>query len=275
MESLFLIVVTFCVSVLGTIVGVGGGFLLVPVLMYAYPAKSPSEITFISLVAVLCNAVSGAHRYSRMKRIDVQTGLAFGAATAIPAVLGVFVVARMETREFAPIFGGLLVVVAVLLLRRRWAARSLAVPAPVETHEGWTRREFTDADGIAHRYAFPMRLGVALSSVVGFVSSFFGIGGGIIHVPIMTQVLRFPVHVATATSVFVLAISAGVGVATHLVRGGQGISLPMALAVGVGAVAGGQVGARLSRRVKGDTILLILAGALVLAGLRLIARAFG
>ena len=64
-----------------------------------------------------------------------------------------------------------------------------------------------------------MRPGVLLSLGIGFVSSFLGIGGGVIHVPVMSPVLGLPVHVATATSHFVLAVMSGAATLTHLAEG--------------------------------------------------------
>src|SRR5205085_2347047 len=91
---------------------------------------------------------------------------------------------------------------------------------------------------------YNMTLGVLISLAVGFVSSLLGIGGGIVHVPALVFVLKFPVHVATATSHFVLAVTAATGTAVHLWEGsfaGHGVRRTAALAVGV--VIGAQVGA--------------------------------
>ena len=80
-------------------------------------------------------------------------------------------------------------------------------------------RVITDRDGNAYRYRARVRLGALLSVGVGFVSSFLGIGGGVVHVPLLVGVLGFPTHVATATSHFVLALMALVATLTHLLAG--------------------------------------------------------
>src|SRR5471032_246829 len=82
-----------------------------------------------------------------------------------------------------------------------------------------TLRQITDRDGVEHSYTVPVARGAALSLVVGFVSSFLGIGGGIIHVPLLVQVLGFHVHIATATSHFVLAVMSGAATVTHALQG--------------------------------------------------------
>jgi uncharacterized membrane protein YfcA len=112
-----------------------------------------------------------------------------------------------------------------------------------------------------------------LSLFVGYLSSLFGIGGGIIHVPLLTSLLDFPVHIATATSHFILAIMALAGTITHIVTGTfvQGVHRTIYLSIGV--VIGAQLGARLSNRVRGVWIIRSLAIALGLVGVRLIVSA--
>jgi hypothetical protein len=118
-------------------------------------------------------------------------------------------------------------------------------------------------------------LGAAISVGVGFLSSLLGIGGGIIHVPAMIMVLGFPVHIATATSHFVLGITAAVGTGVHAANGALDNGWAQTLALGAGVVVGAQAGARLSRRTRPLVIVLGLAIALGLVGVRIVAKAMG
>ncbi len=254
-------------------IGSGGGFLFMPILLFLYRAESPETLTFISLFAVMVGAISATVRYGWMRRIDFRSGLAFGAATIPLAVVGRLVL-RLVTRErFAPVFGLLLIVVGGLLFRRVLRREKSAKSTQAEPKPNWTRRSFVDAMGVEHGYAFSMPAGLGFSSLIGFLGSFFGIGGGIIHVPVMTQVLRFPVHIATATSILVLAVSSTTGVVTHLILVGPGGALELAMAAAVGALLGAQVGVGLSKKVSGRRILMILAAALLLVGWRLLVAA--
>ena len=99
----------------------------------------------------------------------------------------------------------------------------------------------------------PVVRGAFFSVGVGFLSSFLGIGGGIIHVPLLVQALGFPVHIATATSHFVLVFMSGAGTITHLLQGSYrvGHGLRRTLALSVGVMVGAQLGARLSLRKAG------------------------
>src|SRR5215467_4406887 len=80
-------------------------------------------------------------------------------------------------------------------------------------------RSVIEADGTPHTFSYDLRLGVGLSAAVGYFSSLLGIGGGIIHVPAMAHILHFPVHIATATSHFTLAVMALTGTLSTLLPG--------------------------------------------------------
>jgi uncharacterized membrane protein YfcA len=112
--------------------------------------------------------------------------------------------------------------------------------------------------------------GLVLSLLVGFVSSLLGIGGGVIHVPIMVQILHFPAHIATATSHYVLTVTAATGTITHLLTGEFDRGYDRAAALAVGVIGGAQVGARLSSRLTGTTIVRLLGLALAAVALRLL-----
>jgi uncharacterized membrane protein YfcA len=133
-------------------------------------------------------------------------------------------------------------------------------------------RTLVDREGKHYRYRANVRLGALFSVVVGFVSSFLGIGGGVVHVPLLVTVLGFPTHVATATSHFVLAWMALVATLTHVVTGTfhHAIGLRRAAALSVGVVVGAQLGALLSQRLSGTVIQRLLAIALLALGVRLV-----
>lgn len=249
--------VGFGAAALGGMVGVGGGFIMVPFLCYYWPEASPAAVTFVSLVMIVCNAVSGSIAYAAQQRIDYRSGVIFAVATVVPAVAGVYVVRHVDMTAFKPLFGGMLVCAACVVARRAFRRHVHPVPHSSD-RPGMTRRAFIDALGVAHCYEFRMRRGVVGSIVAGFCSSFFGIGGGMVHVPVLTQLLHWPAHIATATSNFVLAISAATGVLTHVVADST-LPIPEALAAGAGALGGGFVAAQCARRVSSRTLLIIFA----------------
>ncbi len=265
-----LVALGFAVGTVGTLVGSGGGFILTPVLLVAYPQAKPDLITAISLVVVFFNALSGSLAYRAQKRIDYRSGLQFAVAALPGSIAGALVVGLVPTAPFDAIMGVTLAALAVLVLRD--GGQSELTPRPAA---GATPRSITDAEGVRYQYAVPVRRGILYSIVVGFVSSFLGIGGGVIHVPLMVTALGFPVHIATATSHFVLAFMAATGSLTHVFSGtfASGIGLRRAAALSVGVLAGAQLGAKLSRRSSASLIRRVLGVALLAIALRVLALA--
>ena len=252
----------------GTLVGVGGGFLLVPILLFAYPRESPTQITAMSLFVVLANAASGTFAYWRQRRLDLFTGAIFAAATLPSAIGGAILVAYIPRAQFNVIFAIALGAIGVWLVLPRPA--TIAIRAPL-AGRGVIRRRITDRHGLSFVYGYRLWQGLSISAAVGFVSSLLGVGGGIVHVPAMVMVLHFPVYIATATSQLVLGVTALEATAVHVARGTLtwDATLARAGAIAVGAMVGAQFGAHFSHRVQGDTILRALGGALILVAVRL------
>jgi uncharacterized protein len=252
----------------GTLIGAGGGFVLMPVLLLLYPEQNADLLTSISLAVVFFNALSGSEAYAMMKRIDYRSGLIFSVATIPGAVLGALNTSGVPRHLFDIIFAVMLLAAAAFLGLRSGKAY-IGKTSPGTTRFKISRR-LVDAHGAEYEYEFNWVLGMAISAVVGYVSSFLGIGGGIIHVPALCYLLGFPVHIATATSHFILAIMALTGTVVHIITGtfAQGAHLTTALAIGV--VLGAQIGARLSEKVRGGWIIRGLAMALALVGIRIL-----
>jgi uncharacterized membrane protein YfcA len=253
------------VAAYGTIIGAGGGFLLVPLLIILYPDFEPEVLTSISLAVVLTNAVSGSLAYSRQKRVDYVAGGMFAAATLPGAIGGALAVRRIHNEAFEVAFAVLLLVVATWLVLPR-PSRVLTAPAPAR----YVRRLITDARGDTYSYSFDPWLGVAMGLVVGIVASLFGVGGGIFYVPMMVLLMRFPSHIAVATSTFVLMFTAAAGVVVHLLHGSYAGVEGETAALALGTLVGGQIGARISVRLarRQAVVLRLLSAALVLVGLR-------
>jgi hypothetical protein len=266
LELLGLAVLGFIVGAFGTIIGAGGGFILVPVLMVLYPSYEPEELSAISLFVVFANATSGAVAYARQHRIDYVTGSLFAVSSAPGVIAGALAVQYMPERLFSVLFGILLLGVAFVALRQRVST----IREPLRGR-GILVRRVQDTEGRTYVYAYRIWQGATISMGVGFISSLFGIGGGIIHVPAMVILLHIPVPFAVATSQFVLAFMAGGGSAVHLIEGALGgDQLTQAIALAVGAVPGAQVGALMAQRIRPRTVLRLLGVSLAIVAIRLI-----
>ncbi len=254
----------------GAMVGAGGGFLMVPALLLLF--RFPHHLAVgTSLTAVCLNAAAGAFLYLRQGRVDVRSGVQFAAATIPGAIGGVYLSRLLHPRAFEVIFGVLMAGLGIfMVLRPRGRPEAIPLQDIMASGAAWrvVMRDLVDRRGSRFTYRFPWWRGIAISSVVGVLSSLLGIGGGPLHVPGMVFLLGFPVHVAVATSLFVLAISALVGSTFYLILGQ--VAVGPALALGAGAIAGALVGTGLAGRLPNEPILRLLALALIVIGIRLV-----
>lgn len=228
-------------------VGLGGGFLIVPFLLVVHHVL-PEQAAGTSITVVFLSALSGTVEYVRQKRIDYKAGLWFAAATIPGAIAGAFFSKLFTGRSFDVVFATFLMLVAIYLLWRPVSLRSID-----EEH-----------------HPHDLRLGFVISLFVGFLSSVLGLGGGIIFVPALIHLLGFSAHVATATSNFILVITALIGASTHLSLGH--VLIRPAILMGIGVVVGAQLGARFGRKVKGAMLVRMLSIALFVVALRLFLR---
>jgi uncharacterized membrane protein YfcA len=264
-EYFWLIGLGMAVGAYGTLIGAGGGFVLMPILLMLLPKVNPNQLTAISLAVVFFNALSGSQSYAFMKRIDYKSGLMFAAATIPGAILGAFNTSAVPRHLFNGIFAVLLICMAIFLT---WRPK-VAPRSEIHVHSPHAWRIVETADGERHYYNFNPLVGIAISLVLGYLSSFLGIGGGGIQVTALVFFLDFPVHIATATSQFILAIMALSGTLVHIWDGSLKPGVEYTLCLAIGVLLGSPVGAQLSSRLQGPWIIRGLALALGVVGIRI------
>jgi uncharacterized protein len=216
-----LLVVGLGAGTLGSMLGVGGGIIMVPALTFLNLPSTQAAST--SLIAVMSTSISSTIEYSRQKRIDYALGLEM-AASAIPGgVLGAILSGYLQEDSFKLYFGILLILTGLYISYKNSVLK----------------------DNRAKKRSMSLQVAVfAASFGAGVISSLFGVGGGIIFVPAMLLVLGLRMHRAAPTSQLTLMMTAIVGVFTHSVLGHP--DYLQAVALSVGAFAGAQIGARLS-----------------------------
>lgn len=259
------------VGAYGTMVGAGGGFLIVPALLLVHHAP-PEMAAGTSLAVIFINAVFGTVSYAKLKRIDYRSGLLFAVATIPGSILGASMSSQFSGPLFDRLFGILMLLLAGFLIWRPAAEEQIHTAMIESTGGRWYQmfQQFTDSSGARFVWRYNLLIGMGVSVVVGFLASILGIGGGIIHVPVLTFVLGFPAHIATATSHFILAISSLMGAGSHLAL--HHVLIGPAILMGIGAAGGSQIGARLAVRLRGGKILRLLSLALLVVGVRLLLR---
>lgn len=260
----------------GTMVGLGGGFLLVPAfLLLGYDSRLAAGT---SIAVVFLNAASGSIQYLRQRRVDIRSGVVFAIAGIPGAWLGAYVDQVLPHRLFLVVFAALLTWAALRLLTTSAQTHveigALAHiddeprPGLDDSSRGILARDFRDAQGVRHTYKYNLASGVGVSLGAGLVASSLGVGGGLVQVPAMIYWFGFPTHIAIATSTLVIAITALFGTASHALYGD--VAWAPAIFVGAGAIVGAQIGARLAKRVAAGPLMKLLAAAVVVAAAKLV-----
>lgn len=253
---LFLMGVT--VGGYGTLIGAGGGFLLMPLLLFVFPRENVAALTSMSLTVVALNAFSGTAAYARRGRIDFRLAFLLAAVTVPMCMLGAALTRYIPRTAFETLFGLTLLVVGLILVARPVKRAGPDSPAgAVDRVEHWR-----------------FRTGLVLSGAVGWLAGVLGIGGSPPQVVVLTHVMRVPVLRAMPTVQFVVLLSALAAVGVHIIAGGFGGSVVTLVFLGAGALLGAQIGAALSERVSSGVLLRLLASALLFVAAGLLAKVF-
>jgi uncharacterized membrane protein YfcA len=249
----------------GSMIGAGGGFIIVPILLLIDDTISPAVVTAVSLVAVLVNSLSGTLVNASSKRIDYKTGVRFLTATLPGSILGAFLVNLIERGLFQVVLGTLLCALSIYLIAK--PSRLLIDGQP--RHTG-APSCITDAGGRVFKYNVNRLLGTGMTFIVGFLASLLGVGGGIFNVPGFVLLLGIPIEIATATSHFMVMGTATIANGTNIIQGDLQGQWPLALALSAGTLLGGQLGPRISYRFGSRWLNVALSIGLLVVGLRLI-----
>jgi uncharacterized membrane protein YfcA len=216
--------------------------LTVPILVYAMGVPVQGA-TGTSLAIVGLNAATGALDHLRRGRSLLRTGVAFGLSGVLGAFAGVWLNHQLRGELVMLLFSLLMVAAAISMLRRRSARASLALFEERYTRDGWLRL-------------------VLVGLGVGFLTGFFGVGGGFLIVPALVLVLSLPMHLAVGTSLVVISLNALWGLLGNLRLGALDWGLTMLFAAGgvAGVLIGGKLAGRLPDRTLRAAFALVVVG---------------
>ncbi len=256
----------------GVIVGAGGGIVIVPLLL-VFSDMQPQIVAGTSLALVSVNSISGTLVYRRLGLIDYRSGFSFAVAAIPGSVIAPLVLKSVSADLFQIIFGFLLIITAIhiLVYRREQPGPSSDFDMPSPRNNA--KRSIATSSGETFQYGFNGPLAIIFNVVLGFISAFFGTGGGFLRMPVLVAAFSFPVRVAAATSIFALSISASVGTLIHSFVG-QVDWYPVFVWTGLGLLLGGQIGARLAPIIKVAWIVRMLVLLLLAMGMRVIFQGF-
>lgn len=263
----FLILLGVAAGILGSLVGAGGGFLVVPLLILAY-AMPPRLAVGTSMTMTVFTGLSAVLAYMRQRRIDWRLGAVTAGLTVPASALGASATNLVPALGLQAVFGFVLAAIALRIGVGATHAQP-EIPRTSEGENGWARRVL-DVSGREFRYAIRLVRAAPLLLGAGFLSGFLGVGGGLMIVPIFFTVMGVPVHVAVATSMFLMLFTSGSGAAVHWVN--QNVVLEFAGPLIAGILVGAQVGPRVAYRLRRRWLERVIAGLLFTIGLWMVVR---
>ena len=258
-DAATLIATGVLIGAYATAIGVGGGFLIAPLLLLRHPDADPQFVTTASLsvVAVSSGLTSVVAAWAR--RIDGPVAGLMAAAAVPGALLGARGTELLPRDVFAAGIAALLLALAVYLAWRPVAR----IAEPVA--RGW-HRELRDREGNVFVYRVPVLRGVFPTAGTSLISALGGIGGGVFYVPLATRLMRMPHALAMPTAHVVITTLAVVVVLFHLLSGHADEPLRDAPWLAIGMVASNPLGQRLHRRLgEGGLTRLLVAGLVVVS----------
>ncbi|MHB8867368.1 MAG: sulfite exporter TauE/SafE family protein [Thermoleophilia bacterium] len=275
MEPLIYVAVGLAAGLLGSLVGLGGGVLIVPVLslLMGVPIH---EAVAASLVAVVATSSSATIGFLGRGLVNLRLGFTLETTMTLGAVLGGLTSAAFDQRTLSAVFAAVLFVMVASLFWRK----DEPGPEDASAHgDGGTggrlsARFFDPRLGGPTSYSVRrLPLGLATSLVAGNVSGLLGIGGGVINVPTMTMLMGVPMKAAAATSSFMIGLTAVAGASVYYVHGlvDPAVAGPVAL----GAMVGAASGAGLSSRIGGSGLRKLLGVVLFVLAVQMALSAGG
>ena len=252
------------VGVLSGMFGVGGGFLMTPLLIFI--GIPPAVAVATEANQIVASSFSGVLAHLRRKTVDIKMGLVLTAGGATGSVIGVQIFKTLRELGqvellvslcyvvFLGVVGGLMFIESV----NAWRKSKAGGPPKPRKHHSWVH-------GLPLKMRFrqsklyisaipPFLVGVA----VGVLAAIMGVGGGFIMVPAMIYLLGMPTAVVVGTSLFQIIFVTGLTTLLHATQN-QTVDAALALLLLIGGVVGAQIGAQLGVRIKGEQLRVLLA----------------
>ncbi len=238
-----LIVIGLGAGILGALFGLGGGIIFVPVLLLM--GLQPTEAVAISLIGIIAGSVGASTVYVDRGLSNVRLGLLLEITTATGAIIGAIVATYLEEWILMVIFA-----VIVYFSGYRMIRSPETIVHPSEDAKGryaFSYRDEASGEDVAYELQH-VRGGMALCTVAGMISSMTGVGGGMVKVPLMNLYMHVPMKTASATSSYMIGITAFSGAITYFL-GGQ-VLLEYAAGIAIGAFLGSLAGTVITRRIN-------------------------
>jgi hypothetical protein len=249
-------IITFIGAFLGSMLGLGGGFLIVPLLVI-FAGLSIKVATPLSLLSIVGTSTSATIVYANREVVNFKVGLILETATILGAIIGANTNLMIDETTLTIAFVIVIIYVSYRMLKNRGEENR-----DIENNKReikYSKMAYTQA--------------LTASFLAGFLSALLGIGGGIIKIPVLTLLLSIPMREAIGTSLFMISVTSVSGVYIYfskrvidLIYGGYAV---------IGAFIGAQIGSRLSLKIKADILRKVFSIILIIFSIIMILRVLG
>jgi uncharacterized membrane protein YfcA len=264
--TLLLLGGAFVAGLLGSLTGLGGGVVLIPLLTLVFKVDIHYAIG-TSLISVIATSSGAAAAYVKEGITNMRLGMFLELATTIGAITGAFLAAYISTSVIAIIFGAVLIFSAITSLLKK--------EDPVETdHKSILAKKlnlnssFPTQDGEQFYTVKNVGGGFFMMNIAGIISGLLGIGSGALKVIAMDNIMRIPFKVSTTTSNFMIGVTAAASAGIYLKRGyiDPGLSMPVVL----GVLTGAFFGSKILSMVKSSALRVLFAIVIFLLAIEMI-----
>jgi uncharacterized membrane protein YfcA len=267
--SLYIWVGSLAAGFLGSITGLGGGVVIIPLLTLAFGIDIRYAVG-ASLVSVIATSSGAASAYVKEGFSNIRIGMFLEIATTIGALFGAFLASHISAAAVTIIFGVVLLYSSCLSYRQPSDHLDKS-PDAIATYLKMNG-SYPAIDGIRYYYVRNVPIGFGLMAVAGALSGLLGIGAGAFKVLAMDRAMRIPFKVSTTTSNFMIGVTAAAGAGIYLKQGyiDPGLSMPVMLGVLLGSFAGSKILMRTRTKILRlvfSAVIMLLAVEMIYKGL--------
>jgi len=242
-------------GLLGSLTGLGGGVVLIPLLTLVFKVDIHYAIG-TSLISVIATSSGAAAAYVKEGITNIRLGMFLELATTAGAIGGAFLATYLPTSVIAILFGAILVISAALSFARPADPVTTGAPSAL-SQKLRLNNSFPTPDGPKHYLVKNVIGGFFMMNIAGMISGLLGIGSGALKVIAMDNIMRIPFKVSTTTSNFMIGVTAAASVGIYLHRGyiDPGLSMPVML----GVLGGAFLGSRMLTKAKTASLKILFA----------------
>lgn len=271
--ALQILILSIAAGIFGSILGLGGGIIITPALTLLFGIDIKYAIG-ASIVSVIATSSGAAVAYVRDKITNIRIGMFLEIATTIGAITGAFISGLINSKYLYVIFGILLLYSALAMLKKK----GQELPKDVVTHPVAEKLrlngEYYDKvlkQNVAYNVT-GVYGGFGMMYVAGVISGLLGIGSGIFKVMAMDLFMKLPLKVSSATSNFMIGVTAAASAGVYLLRGD--IDPKIAAPVALGVLVGASIGTKIMQNLKSKTIRMIFIPVLAFVSIQMIVKGF-